>query len=83
MPEELNTHGMSGNLQTVDVFGIQCTSQKALIVEDLREADIELKRRGCSCDRITHNEFMTTAGSEYTGRLLKGDYSVLLSLIHI
>ena len=52
-------------------------SRKALIVEDIREAEIELKEKGYECDRITHNELLSSSGAEYTGKLLKGDYSLL------
>ena len=52
-------------------------SNKALIVEDIRESDIELRKHGYECDRITHNELLSSAGTEYTGKLLKGDYSLL------
>ena len=50
---------------------------KALIVEDIREAEIELRSRGYDCDRITHTELLSSAGTVYTGKLLKGDYSLL------
>ena len=49
----------------------------ALIVEDIREADVALKNKGYACDRITHQELLSSAGTEYTGKLLKGDYKVL------
>ncbi len=52
-------------------------SGKALIVEDIRESEIELRSRGYECDRITHNELLSSAGTEYTGKLLKGDYNLL------
>ena len=51
--------------------------RNALIIEDIREAEIELKGRGYDCSRITHNEVLSSAGTEYTGKLLKGDYSLL------
>ena len=50
---------------------------KALIVEDVRSAEIELKTSGYDCDRITHSEMLSSTGTEYTGKLLKGEYSLL------
>ena len=50
---------------------------KALIVEDIREAEIQLRERGYECDRITHNELLSSAGATYTGKLIKGDYKLL------
>jgi len=52
-------------------------SRNALIIEDIREAEIVLKSQGYECDRITHNELLSSAGTEYTGKLLRGDYSML------
>ena len=43
----------------------------------MREADILLRSYGHDCDRITHNELMSSSGTEYTGKLLKGDYGLL------
>jgi hypothetical protein len=53
------------------------TKHKALIVEDLREACIILRRNGYECDRITHNELMTSTGEELTGQLIKGAYNLM------
>ena len=50
---------------------------RAPILEDVREADILLKSYGHDCDRITHNELLASSGTEYTGKLLKGDYDLL------
>ena len=49
----------------------------ALILEDLHEADILLRSYGHDCDRITHNDLMSSSGTEYTGKLLKGGYDLL------
>jgi len=49
----------------------------ALVVEDIREADVALRECGYTCERLTHNELLSSAGTEYTGKLLKGDYSLL------
>ena len=65
-----------GNRLSAEVPG-NAPSGKALIVEDVRAAEIELKKRGYECDRITHNELLSSAGTEYTGRLLRGDYVLL------
>ena len=54
-----------------------CISARALVVEDMREACVELRSVGYQCDRITHNEFMASTGQEYTASLLKGAYSIL------
>ena len=53
---------------------IPSTRPAALVIEDVREACVELRERGYECDRIIHNELMTSAGEEYTGKLQKGDY---------
>ena len=50
---------------------------KAFVIEDTREACADLRNRGYTCDRITHNELMTAAGTEYLGALLSGDYVLL------
>eukprot|EP00975_Prorocentrum_lima_P023300 4898730-Prorocentrum_lima.AAC.1 len=54
-----------------------CVSARALVVEDMREACVELRNAGYQCDRITHNELMASTGQEYTASLLKGEYSIL------
>ena len=56
---------------------VKVTSTKALIVEDIRRADLVLKSCGFECDRITHNELLSTSGTEYTRKLMQGEYSVL------
>ena len=50
---------------------------RALVIEDMREACVELRSRGYQCDRITHNELMASTGEEYLGNLLRGDYDML------
>ena len=87
MPNETETPAMQsvyptqsgdGNMPSESVLGSEPSNpRKALIVEDIREAERELKERGYSCDRITHNELLSSDGTEYTGKLLKGDYSML------
>ena len=52
-------------------------SGRALIVEDIREAEVQLKEVGYTCDRITHNELLSSSGTEYTGKLMQGNYSLL------
>ena len=52
-------------------------SDRALVVEDFREVEIELRKRNYECDRLTHNELLSSSGTEYTGKLLKGDYSLV------
>ena len=49
-------------------------SGKALIVEDIREAEVQLRTRGYECDRITYNKLLSSSGTEYTGKLLKDNY---------
>ena len=56
---------------------LQFTEGKALIVEDVRQADIAFKEYGMMSERITHHEVMSSAGTEHTGKLLKGDYTML------
>ena len=53
------------------------TPIRALVVEDIRAAEIELRQRGHQCDRLTHNELLSSSGTEYTGKLLRGEYSML------
>ena len=36
-----------------------------------------LKERGYECDRLTHNEVVSSAGTEHTGKILRGEYSIL------
>ena len=48
----------------------------ALMIEDLRQTEPELRSRGYICDRITHHELTSTAGVEHTGKLMKGDYNM-------
>ena len=50
---------------------------RALVVEDLREACEELRARGYQCDRLTHNELMSTTGELYSGRLADGEYDLV------
>ena len=50
---------------------------RARVIEDIREVSIELLEKGYACDRLTHKELMASTGEEYTGSLLRGDYSVL------
>ena len=38
---------------------------------------MHLKTKGYECDRITHNELLSSAGTEYTGKLISGLYSLL------
>ena len=51
--------------------------KKALVIEDVRLAEIELARHGYDCTRITHDEAIGTAGTTNIGKLLKGDFNVL------
>ena len=37
-------------------------SEKALVVEDIRESEIELRNCGYECDRITHGEMLSSPG---------------------
>ncbi len=60
---------------TAEIAGVRPC--KGLIIEDIRESEIELRNRGYECDRITHHELFSSAGTEYTGKLIKGDYSLL------
>ena len=55
----------------------QQEKKTALVIEDMREACIELRLHVYTCDRITHNELMASTGQEYTGNLIKGDYNLL------
>ena len=36
-----------------------------------------LREWGFICDRLTHNDLLSTAGQEQTGKLIRGDYIVL------
>merc|ERR1712242_58772 len=58
-------------------FYPQYIQKAALVIEDIREACIELRQRGYVCDCITHNELMASTGQECTGKLIKGDYNLL------
>ena len=51
--------------------------KKALVIEDLREADEELESRNYDVTRITHNELMASAGETYNARLPRGEYDLL------
>ena len=46
-------------------------------MEDVRQADMVLKEKSYECDRLTHNEVMSSAGTEHTGKILNGEYSAL------
>ena len=59
---------MSGNAQ--------CRG-KAFIIEDIREAEIQLKKIGYECDRITHSEVLSQAGTAYSGKLMLQEYVIL------
>ena len=48
-------------------------SKRAFIIEDVREACQDIRERGYTCDRITHNELMTSVGTEYLGAILSGE----------
>ena len=50
---------------------------RVLIVEDVRHAEPALKAFGYDCVRLTHNEVMSSEGSEHTGKLLNGTFSIL------
>ena len=50
---------------------------KALIVEDMRLAEAELRDVGFDCCRITHNELMSSVGVSYLGQLMRGDFKLL------
>ena len=54
-----------------------CDKPTAVIIEDIRQAEMQLSGIGYTCERITHNELMATSGTEYLGKLLKGEYSLL------
>ena len=51
--------------------------KKALIVEDTRQADEVLTECGYACSRVTHNEVLSSRGTELTNKLLNGEYSLL------
>ena len=53
------------------------TTKKALVIEDVREACIELRKMNYECDRLTHNELMSHAGEEYTNKMIQQQYSLL------
>jgi len=50
---------------------------RALVIEDVRAADIALQECGLTTDRITHNELISSAGDEYTGKIMHGNYDLL------
>eukprot|EP00959_Pyramimonas_sp_CCMP1952_P156415 3271121-Pyramimonas_sp.AAC.1 len=52
-------------------------SVSAIVIEDHRVACAQLRTRGYLCDRLTHNELMTTLGTQYLGGLISGDYRLL------
>jgi hypothetical protein len=74
-----------GSARSVDVYAARevhrnmrpQAQMKALIVEDAREVEPELRQRGYQCDRITHVDLLSSAGTEYFAKLAKGDYAVL------
>ena len=68
---------LRGNATPATEIHLSSDNSKALIVEDIRQADIELRQNGYECDRMTHSELMSHVGTEYTGKLLKGYYSLL------
>jgi hypothetical protein len=72
-----DNHEAQAEALPMEISKAKATSTKALIVEDIRRADIVLKACGYECDRITHNELLSTSGTEYTRKLLQGNYSVL------
>ena len=47
--------------------------KNALVIEDVRLAEIEFVRHGYECTRITHDEAIGTAGDTNARKLLKGD----------
>ena len=49
----------------------------AFVIEDVREAEIELLSRGFTCERITHHELLASAGTRYAARLMDGTYSLV------
>ena len=48
--------------------------KRVFVIEDVREACQDLRKRGYTCDRITHNELMTSVGTEYLGSIINGEY---------
>ena len=52
-------------------------SKRAFVIEDVREACQDLRKRGYTCDRITHNELMTSVGTEYLGAIIGGEYAMI------
>ena len=72
-----DVHGSVNSEVTLATVHGSVNVPKALIVEDIRESEIELRERGYECDRITHQELLSSAGTDYTGKLLRGDYGLL------
>ena len=58
--------------EATDVYG-NVNSVRALVIEDIREADVLLRSYGHDCDCITHNELLSSSGTECTGKVFKGD----------
>ena len=52
-------------------------SNGAFMSEDVREDCQDLRERGYTCDRITHNELMTSVGTEYLGAIIGGEYAMI------
>ena len=54
-----------------------CRGKRTFVIEDTREACADLRTRGYICDRISHNELMTSVGTGYLGAVLSGDYALI------
>ena len=59
----------------MDVHG-RVHSGRVLILEDISEATVQLREKGYECD-LTHSELLSSSGTEHTGKVFKGDYSLL------
>eukprot|EP00959_Pyramimonas_sp_CCMP1952_P169792 3547423-Pyramimonas_sp.AAC.1 len=57
--------------------GVTCLSKRAFVIEDAREACADLRVRGYICDRISHNELLTTVRTDYLGAVISGDYTLI------
>ena len=55
---------------------IRAPTANVLIVDDSKMTEDAL-RTMFNCDRITHMELITSSGTEYTGKILRGDFQLL------
>ena len=50
--------------------------RKALVIEDVRSAEVQLRKRNWSCDRLTHSEALSDSQG-LTAKMRNKEYSLL------